>query len=134
MNPHEIHEKNCNIVQRSFERCGCKCLRHTPSVDGVDLVVTPRGGKSFKVQVRARLYLIQKHCGRQMHIAFPEGKEGGRVVYYSVDEMVQEFHKRWKSRNARVPKSWDPRGVYHIDPTPDWVLESCALRRITPNT
>ena len=136
MNSHQIHARNCGIVKRALEKSGYKCEAASPPIKGVAFIVTPpNGGKKFKVQVRSRLYLIEKYCGKQMRIAFPEEKNGKRFVYlYQLDAMVREFIKRRKEQGDPIPKSWDPRGVYHIKPTPDWALKSSVLHRIAPRT
>ena len=131
MNGKKIHERNCGIVQKTLEKRGYKCEAPIPPVKGVDFVVTPPdGGPKFKLQVRSRVYLIKEYCGKKMRFAFPEWKDGKCFIcLYCLDEMVQEFLERWKTREVRIPKSWNPRGVFHVRPTPTWIKPS-VLQRI----
>ena len=127
MTSHQIHARNCRIVKCALEKSGnYECNEPTPPKKGVDFIVTPKNGEpKFELQVRSRVYLLKKYCGKKMRFAFPEWKDGKCFVrLYCLDKMVQEFVEHWKGRGNGIPKSWDPRGNYHISPTPGWINPS----------
>lgn len=115
----KIHYKDLNARQKetyNFQKVsavladyGFATIKLNDDWQGADFIAQHIDGETYlRVQLKARLTLDKKYCGKELFICFPYE---GEWYLYNHDELLQTFSERFKE-TMLISRSWKENGLY----------------------
>ena len=83
---------------------GFNCIKLSDDWKGADFLACHTGGKTLKVQLKARMTIDKKYKDKSLWVTFPEGGNWYLMKHADLVKMVQK-HTKWLSS-----KSWRKAG------------------------
>src|SRR5579863_775601 len=112
---------NFQKVAATFADCGFNCIKLADDWQGADFLAYHVNGKdTLKVQLKSRLTIDQKYCGKNIWMAFPYKDYWYLVTHDRLVEKVRE-HTDWLESS-----SWKVKHGYSSTSVNAGLLESLA--------
>lgn len=129
LKPRQRENYNFHKVAARLADYGFNCLRLTDDWQGADFIACHLDGETFlKVQLKGRLTVDRKYCGKKIYIAFLDRIDRTNVCFiYPHDKFLDS----WMEKRGRPGgKGWEETGRRSWSKTPDWARELLAEYRI----
>ena len=128
LNDRQKENYNFQKVAARLADYGFNCLRLSDDWQGADFIACHIDGKTFlKVQLKGRLVIDKKYCGKDIFIAFLHGAD---CYVYPHDGFLQGLKKQGRLGERGRRQLWDERGIRSWPRPPSWALELLADYRI----
>lgn len=107
LNARQKENYNFHKVAARLADFGFTCVRLSDDFEGADFIALHIDGQTMlRVQLKARMTIDRKYCGKDLHIAF---RLGTRVFLYPHDVMVEGL---LIATDIGSTTSWRAGGVY----------------------
>lgn len=109
LNARQKETFNFQKVSAVLADYGFATIKLNDDWQGADFIAQHIDGETYlKIQLKARLTLAKKYCGKELYVCFPHKEEW---YLYSHDSLLQDFTERF-SESMIKSKSWVEGGVY----------------------
>ena len=119
-------QKENYFVAARLALYGYNSIRLTDDYAGADFLAVHRDGDVLKVQLKSRMTLDRKYCGKGVHLAF---RTGDRVFVYDHDAIIPEV---LAATNLEQTVSWSERGAYSWNRLPKFTDEILTRYELCP--
>ena len=117
LNSRQQENYNFQKVAGELADYGFNCLRLTDDWQGADFIACHIDGDTFlKVQLKGRLTIDSKYCGKNVYIAF---LDNGDCYIYPHDDVMSAILAMDKINNSRA---WQDTRAYSWRYLPKWAV------------
>ena len=128
LNSRQKENYNFQKVAARLADYGFNCLRLSDDWQGADFIACHIDGETFlKVQLKGRLVIDRKYCGKDISIAFLHRSD---CYIYPHDEFLERLKKLGKLGERGSRKRWDEEGHRSWPNPPSWALEILSEYKI----
>jgi hypothetical protein len=125
LNSRQKENYNFQKVAGELADYGYNCLRLNDDWQGADFLACHIDGTTFlKVQLKGRMCIDSKYCGKSIHIAFLSGND---CYVYPHDEFMDTVLAMNKINNS---KSWLNGRAYSWPYLPKWAVSALAPYKV----
>ena len=125
LNARQKESHNFHKVAAALANYGYNAIRLSDDWEGADFIAVHIDGETMlRVQLKSVLTVAKKYSGKGLHIAFPDGDA---AYVFPHDEFVKSAGQLGKITHT---PSWKEKGLYRIDPTPEWARKLLSPYRI----
>lgn len=116
LNSRQQENFNFQKVAGHLADFGFNCIRLSDDWQGADFIACHRDGQTYlKVQLKGRLEISRRYCGKDIYIAFIyTNKDGSKDVYVYPHDLMMARLVAWGTASGQLVNtvSWRDRGAY----------------------
>lgn len=128
LNSRQQENYNFHKVAACLAEYGFNSLRLTDDWQGADFIACHIDGETFlKVQLKGRLVIDRKYCGKEIHIAFIHKDQ---IFLYDHDQLIHFIEENGLIGPDSV--TWHEKGFRNWPKPPAWALSFLKDYRLKP--
>ena len=128
LNSRQQENYNFQKVAARLADYGFNCLRLSDDWQGADFIACHVDNETFlKVQLKGRLVIDKKYCGKDIFIAFFHGDD---CYVYPHDEFLNYLTQQGRLGKRGSIKGWEEKGIRSWPEPPSWALELLSDYRV----
>jgi hypothetical protein len=129
LNAKQKELRNFHKIAAVLADYGFNCIKLADDWQGADFLAYRWDGKStLKVQLKSRITIQKKYCGKDIWMAFPHGESWYLIKHDRLVEMVGE-HTNWLNCECWKPEN----GFYHSVSINRSLLKELKENRLEPD-